>query len=169
MDGINPYMYRDAVMTDANGLRLTSVFLYANTYAAFLIMLFLGSLFFIVKSRKWYTILPHPLMMVPTIVSFWLTLSRGAIVVIPVIFLIMLFFLSINIQILELIQLGLAFAASLVILQKITDIGTELQKQPIASDSWNGWTILLLTFVVFTLLCYRYSTLWSALVRARHI
>ncbi|MBD0379687.1 O-antigen ligase family protein [Paenibacillus sedimenti] len=148
MDGNNPYHYRDAVMTDANGLRLTSVFQYANTYAAFLIMLFLGSLFFIVKSLKWYSVLPHALMMVPMIVSFWLTLSRGALVVIPVIFLIILFFLSISRQILSLIQLGLAFAASLVILQKITNIGTELQKQPSASLSWNGWSILLLASVV---------------------
>ncbi|MFD1903706.1 hypothetical protein ACFSQ7_05620 [Paenibacillus rhizoplanae] len=28
--------YLDAVMTDSNGLRLTSIFQYANTYAAFL-------------------------------------------------------------------------------------------------------------------------------------
>ncbi|MFD0697763.1 O-antigen ligase family protein [Paenibacillus sp. GCM10027628] len=152
MDASNQYNYRDAVMTDSNGLRLTSVFQYANTYAAYLIMLFLGSLFFIVKSRKWYAVLPHALMMVPMIVSFWLTLSRGAIVIIPILFLIMLFFLSISRQILSLIQLGLAFAASLAILTKITNIGTELQKQPSASVSWHGWSILLIASVVFTAL-----------------
>jgi O-antigen ligase len=170
MDGTNLYKYRDAVMTDSNGLRLTSVFQYANTYAAYLIMLFLGSLFFIVKSRKWYLVLPHALMMVPMIVSFWLTLSRGAIVVIPVIFLIMLFFLSISRQILALIQLGLAFAASLVILQKITDIGTALQKQPTASGSWHGWSILLLTSVVFTALAMviqRFGAPWLERITAR--
>ncbi|MEW9699985.1 O-antigen ligase family protein [Paenibacillus sp. SI8] len=152
MNESNPYIYSNAVMTDSNGLRLTSVFQYANTYAAYLIMLFLGSLFFIVKSRKWYAVLPHALMMVPMIVSFWLTLSRGAIVVIPVIFLIMLFFLTISRQILALIQLGLAFAASLLILTKITTIGTELQKLPTASGSWNGWSILLLASVAFAAL-----------------
>lgn len=31
-------VYLDAVMTDSNGLRLTSIFQYANTYAAFLIL-----------------------------------------------------------------------------------------------------------------------------------
>lgn len=152
MDAADPYLYRDAIMTDSNGLRLTSVFQYANTYAAFLITLSLGALFFIVKSRKWYVVLPHAIMLVPIIISFWLTLSRGAIVVIPVVFLIMLFFFSISRQILALIQFGLAFAASLVILEKVTNIGIGLQKQPSASESWNGWLILLIASVVFAVL-----------------
>ncbi|MFC5446855.1 O-antigen ligase family protein [Paenibacillus aestuarii] len=170
MDNSNNFLYRDAVMTDANGLRLTSVFQYANTYAAYLIMLFLGSLFFIIKARKWYSVLPHALMMVPMIVSFWLTLSRGAIVVIPVIFLIMLFFLSISRQILALVQLALAFAASLAILSKLTAIGTELQKQPTAAGSWNGWSILLLASVVFAviaILLQQFASPWLDRVTAR--
>ncbi|MDQ0917619.1 O-antigen ligase family protein [Paenibacillus sp. V4I5] len=152
MDAANPYLYRDAIMTDSNGLRLTSVFQYANTYAAFLITLSLGALFCIVKSRKWYVVLPHAIMLVPIIISFWLTLSRGAIVVIPVVFLIMLFFFSISRQILALIQFGLAFAVSLAILEKVTNIGIGLQKQPSASESWNGWLILLIASVVFAVL-----------------
>lgn len=143
-------LYRDAIMTDSNGLRLTSVFQYANTYAAFLITLSLGALFFIVKSRKWQTVLPHAFLLVPILVSFWLTLSRGAIVVIPVVFLIMLFFFSISRQILALVQFGLAFLTSILILQKVTDIGIGLQKQPSASESWHGWSILLIASVVFT-------------------
>ncbi|MDR6878746.1 O-antigen ligase family protein [Bacillus sp. 3255] len=150
MDGTNPTLYRDAVMVDSNGYRLTSVFQYANTYAAFLIMLSLAALFYIVKSRKWLSILPHAFLIVPVLVSFWLTLSRGAIVVIPVIFLIMLFFFSISRQILALLQFGLAFITSLLILQKVTDIGIGLQKQPSASESWHGWSILLIASVVFT-------------------
>ncbi|MEC0227939.1 O-antigen ligase family protein [Paenibacillus alba] len=152
MDTTNAYLYRDAIMTDSNGLRLTSVFQYANTYAAFLITLSLSALFFIVKSRKWYSILPHAFLLVPIIVSFWLTLSRGAIVVIPVVFLIMLFFFSISRQILALVQFGLAFVTSLVILQKVTDIGIGLQKTPSASESWHGWSILLIASVVYTVL-----------------
>lgn len=152
MDAASPNEYRDAVMTDSNGYRLTSVFQYANTYAAFLIMLSLTGLFYIVKSRKWLSILPHAFLLVPILVSFWLTLSRGAIVVIPVVFLIMLFFFSISRQILALLQFGLAFITSLLILQKVTDIGIGLQKQPSASESWNGWSILLIASVVFTVL-----------------
>ncbi|NOV00279.1 O-antigen ligase family protein [Paenibacillus planticolens] len=150
MDTNTPNLYRDAIMTDSNGLRLTSVFQYANTYAAFLITLSLGALFFIVKSRKWQTVLPHAFLLVPILVSFWLTLSRGAIVVIPIVFLVMLFFFSMSRQILALLQFGLAFITSLLILQKVTDIGIGLQKQPSASESWHGWSILLIASVVFT-------------------
>ncbi|KRE51063.1 O-antigen ligase family protein [Paenibacillus sp. Soil724D2] len=170
MDAANPYLYRDAIMTDSNGLRLTSVFQYANTYAAFLITLSLGALFFIVKSRKWYVVLPHAIMLVPIIVSFWLTLSRGAIVVIPVVFLIMLFFFSISRQILALIQFGLAFAASLLILEKVTDIGIGLQKQPSASESWHGWSILLIASIVFAVLAIviqRFAAPWLERITAR--
>ncbi|TXK76918.1 O-antigen ligase family protein [Paenibacillus sp. N3.4] len=170
MDGNNAYFYRDAVMTDSNGLRLTAVFQYANTYAAFLITLTLGTLFYIVKSRKWYVILPHALMLVPIIVSFWLTLSRGAIVVIPVVFLIMLFFFSISRQILSIVQLVLAFAFSLAILQKVTDIGTVLQKQPTASESWHGWYILLIASIIFaalTIVIQRFGAPWLENVTTR--
>jgi O-antigen ligase len=146
------HTYRDAVMTDSNGLRLTSVFQYANTYAAFLIALMLAAVFFIVKSRKWYNALPHALMLVPTIVSFWLTLSRGALVVIPAVFLVMLFFFSIQRQIVSIVQLGLAFAASLIILNKVTTVGTALQKQANAALSWQGWSVLLAASVIFAVL-----------------
>ncbi|KIL38717.1 hypothetical protein SD70_24625 [Gordoniibacillus kamchatkensis] len=144
--------YLNAVMTDSNGLRLTSVFQYANSYAAYLIALMLAAVFFIVKSNKWYQALPHALMLVPIIVSFWLTLSRGAIVIVPVVFLIMLFFLSIRRQIVSIIQLALAFAASLIILNKITTVGTQLQKQTSAAISWQGWSTLLLASVIFAVL-----------------
>lgn len=46
--------YSDAVMTDANGLRLTSVFQYANSYAAFLIALLLCSIYLTVTSKNGY-------------------------------------------------------------------------------------------------------------------
>lgn len=162
--------YRDAVMTDSNGLRLTSVFQYANTYAAFLITLTLSSLFFIIKTRKWYTVLINAFLLIPTIVSFWLTLSRGAIVVIPVVFLIMLFFFKMSRQILALIQLALAFITSLIILEKVTDIGIGLQTKPSAAESWHGWWILLLASLVFaglSLVIQRYLEPWLERITSR--
>jgi O-antigen ligase len=136
-------IYRDAVMTDSNGLRLTSVFQYANSYAAYLIALLFASLFLVAKSRKWYIIGINAFMLVPIIISFFLTLSRGAIVVIPFILLIILFFQKLNRQILILVHMVLAFIASFVILQKITDAGIELNKQFSSSLSRNSWLIVI--------------------------
>ncbi|MFC0213248.1 O-antigen ligase family protein [Paenibacillus chartarius] len=141
--------YRDAVMTDSNGLRLTAVFQYANSYAAFLIAFMLAALFYIVKARKWHTALPHALMVVPIIVSFWLTLSRGALVIVPAVFLVMLFFMSIKRQIISILNLVLGFGASLLILSKVTEVGTQLQKQPSGALSWEGWSALLIASIVF--------------------
>jgi hypothetical protein len=136
-------VYRDAVMTDSSGLRLTSVFQYANSYAAFLIALLFGSLFFVVKSRKITMVAVHAFMLVPILISFFLTLSRGAMVVIPIIVLIILFFLSITRQILFLIHMVIGFAASFMILQKITNAGTQLHQQYVASVSLNNWLLLI--------------------------
>ncbi|MGG1514050.1 O-antigen ligase family protein [Paenibacillus oryzisoli] len=170
MDSTNPNLYRDAIMTDSNGLRLTSVFQYANTYAAFLITLSLSSLFYIVKSSKWYIVALNAFLMVPTLISFWLTLSRGAIVVIPAVFLVMLFFFKISRQIVSLIQFGLAFIASLVILQKVTDIGIGLQTQPSGAESWHGWWILLLASLIYAglaIVIQRFAAPWIERITAR--
>ncbi|MNI04047.1 O-Antigen ligase [compost metagenome] len=135
--------YNDAIMTDSNGIRLTSVFQYANSYAAYLIALLFGSLFLVSKSKKWTLVIINSFILVPVIISFFLTLSRGAIVVIPVILLIILFFLQLHRQILFLIHMGLAFIASFLILQKITDAGNQLHQQFSGSVSGSNWMLLL--------------------------
>src|SRR5690606_7653437 len=46
-------VYNDAVMKDSNGYRLTSVFQYANTYAAYLIAILFASAYLITQSKRW--------------------------------------------------------------------------------------------------------------------
>lgn len=72
--------YNGALITDSNGLRLTSIFQYANTYAAFLMAFLFVALFALVRSKKGYGWLIHGFMLVPIIVSMLLTLSRGGLV-----------------------------------------------------------------------------------------
>jgi hypothetical protein len=57
---------KDAVMFD-QGLRLTSVFQYANSYAAFLLAILFSSLYLVVSTRKWYWILAKPEVLLKTI------------------------------------------------------------------------------------------------------
>ncbi|MCD1259537.1 O-antigen ligase family protein [Paenibacillus athensensis] len=142
-NSIESGVYRDAVMTDSNGLRLTSVFQYANSYAAFLIAFMLSALYMTLISRKWQWTFVHAFMLAPMIVSFFLTLSRGAIVLIPAIVLIILFFLHIYRQLLFLLYAAVAFAASLLVLGPITSRGTDLHTQFSSSAAWSGWMILL--------------------------
>ncbi|WP_314590277.1 O-antigen ligase family protein [Paenibacillus terrigena] len=142
---INPAtgVYLDAVMTDSNGLRLTSFFQYANTYAAFLIAILFAGTFLVVKSRKWYVTAMHTFMLVPIILSFFLTLSRAAYVILPVVFLIVVLCLKPYRQIMYTIHIALAFIASMAILNKVTDIGISVNGQFVGSESLKGWMLTL--------------------------
>ncbi len=135
--------YLDAVMTDSNGLRLTSIFQYANTYAAFLMAFLFVAVFALVRSRKWYGTLTHGFMLVPIIVSILLTLSRGGLVLLPVVFILLLLFLKPAQQLLWILQLGVAGIAALAITTPITDLGTELSTKYTTSAALKGWGYLL--------------------------
>ncbi len=159
--------YNHAVMFDSNGARLTAVFQYANSYAAYLMILLFIGLFLIVKSNKWYTILLHSLMVVPILVSFFLTLSRGALVALPVILLILLFFFSLHRQIIYILYLGLAGIASLIILNTVTNAGIELQKGFNAALSWQGWSRILLASIVYALVVWALQSYISPWLKAK--
>lgn len=135
--------YLQAVMADSNGLRLTSFFQYANTYAAFLIAILFAGTFLAVRSRKWYVTALHTFMLVPIIISFFLTLSRAAYVILPIVFLIVIICLKPYRQIMYTIHIALAFIASMLILNKVTEIGISVNEQFVGSESLKGWMLTL--------------------------
>lgn len=136
-------IYLDAVMTDSNGLRLTSIFQYANTYAAFLMAFLFVAIFALIRSKKWYGTLTHGFMLVPIIVSILLTLSRGGLVLLPVVFILLLLFLKPAQQILWILHLGVAGIASLLITTPVTNLGIELNTNFTSSGAVKGWAYLL--------------------------
>ncbi|MFD0615924.1 O-antigen ligase family protein [Paenibacillus sp. GCM10027629] len=155
--------YLDAVMTDSNGLRLTSFFQYANTYAAFLIAILFAAAFLLVKSRKWYGSAIHAFMLVPIILSFFLTLSRAAYVILPVVFLIVILCLKPYRQIMYTVHVALAFIASMVILNKVTTIGITVNEQFNGSESLKGWMLTLgvsILIAIIATLLQHFVTPW---------
>ncbi len=140
--------YLDAVMTDSNGLRLTSVFQYANTYAAFLMAFLFVALFALIRSKKWYLTVAHSFMLVPIIISLLLTLSRGGLVMLPVVFVLLLLFQKPSRQILWIIHLVVAALSSLAVISKVTSIGKHLALVPDASTAVEGWSWLLVSCMV---------------------
>lgn len=136
-------VYLDAVMTDSNGLRLTSIFQYANTYAAFLMAFLFVAIFAIIRSKKWYGTLTHGFMLVPIIVSILLTLSRGGLVLLPVVFILLLLFLKPIQQVLWILHLGVAGIVSLLITTPVTNLGIELNTNFTSSAAVKGWAYLL--------------------------
>ncbi|MFF2017905.1 O-antigen ligase family protein [Paenibacillus sp. NPDC058177] len=155
--------YNDAVMIDSNGLRLTSIFQYANTYAAFLMAFLFVAVFALVRSRKRYAGLAHGLMLVPVIVSILLTLSRGGLVMLPVVFILLLLFLKPLQQILWIVHLGIAGVISLIIASPVTNVGIELNELYTSAAALKGWGYLLggsLTAAVLSWLIQRYAAPW---------
>lgn len=146
--------YTDAVMTDSNGLRLTSIFQYANTYAAFLMAFLFVALFALIRSRKWYGQMMHGFMLVPFIVSLLLTLSRGGLVLLPVVFIILLLFLKPVQQILWIINLAIAGVLSLLITNPVTRLGLELNTAFTSSAAFEGWGYLLGASFCAAALCW---------------
>ncbi|CAM2937315.1 O-antigen ligase family protein [Paenibacillus sediminis] len=146
--------YNDAVMTDSNGLRLTSVFQYANTYAAFLMAILFAAVFNVTRLKKWYDQLLHGFMLVPIIVSLLLTLSRGGLVMLPVAFVILLLLLKPAKQILWFIYCAIAGAASLAIISHVTDLGLSLNQKYNGSDAAKGWAYLLIASAIVAILVW---------------
>ncbi|ACX68023.1 O-antigen ligase family protein [Paenibacillus sp. Y412MC10] len=144
--------YTHAVMTDSNGLRLTSVFQYANTYAAFLMAFLFAAVFFATTSRKWYGQAFHSFMLVPIIVSLLLTLSRSGLVLLPVVFVLLLLFLKPAKQLLWILYCGIAGVASLIISKPVTELGLDLNETFNSGGALKGWGILLGTSAIVGLL-----------------
>ncbi|MCR8629760.1 O-antigen ligase family protein [Paenibacillus radicis (ex Xue et al. 2023)] len=136
--------YKDAIMLGIEGLRLTSVFQYANAYAAYLLALLLSALWLLMRSRRWYIILLHGSMVVPLLLSFFLTLSRGGLVMLPIILLAILPFYTFIRQISFFSYLAIGSAGALLITEPIRKITTDLFKQVTGGNPMNPNTVSIL-------------------------
>lgn len=134
---------RDGVMLTDQGLRMTSVFQYANAYAAFLMALLFAGLYMLIHSRAWYVITLHSVMLVPILLSFFLTLSRGGLVVLPIILLLILPFISLKKQLLYILYLALPSLAALAITDKMDALGNDIVKRVLATRTANNDVTLL--------------------------
>ncbi|MGO4546874.1 O-antigen ligase family protein [Paenibacillus sp. 2TAB23] len=161
--------YRDALWLAHDGYRLSSVFQYSNTYAGFLVALFLVSLYYAVHCIRPSARIIHAAMLVPIWISFMFTYSRGAIVVIPVMILVLLPFLRFTKQIAYLIFMVLSVIVSMAILGKLTTNADAIAKlvQPtetkaespislFSSLPLQNWGLLLLGMIVTTVLVMLY-------------
>ncbi|MEJ3718841.1 O-antigen ligase family protein [Paenibacillus polymyxa] len=146
--------YIDAIWVDANGPRLTSVFQYANTYAAFLMAFLFAAVFCLMKSKTWYGKGIHGFMLVPIFISLFLTLSRGGLVMLPVVFVLLLLFFKPARQILWILHFAIAGLASFVILSPITSWGLQLIQTYNGAKAAQAWGVLLTTSAVTTLVLW---------------
>ncbi|WP_019635685.1 O-antigen ligase family protein [Paenibacillus fonticola] len=145
--------YNQAIWIDANGPRLASVFQYPNTYAAFLMAFFFAAVFAITRSRKWYAQAIHAFMLVPMALSILLTLSRGGLVFLPVVFIVLLLFLKPAKQILWILYCLIAGIGTLLIAKPVTDLGQQFHLGTI-NDPAKGWGYILVVSVLVAALAW---------------
>ncbi|MNO81159.1 O-Antigen ligase [compost metagenome] len=154
--------YHQAVWIDSNGPRLASVFQYPNTYAAFLMAFLFVAMFAITRSKKWWGQAIHAFTLVPIALSILLTLSRGGLVFLPVVFVVLLLFLKPAKQILWIIYCIVIAIATLLISKPVTSLGQQFHLGEI-NDPAKGWFYVLAASVAVSasaVLVQRYLAPW---------
>lgn len=144
--------YLHAVMEAEGELRLTAVFQYANTYAAFLMALLLAVVYVISDGKKSYYKAVHAFMLVPIIISFILTLSRGGLVLLPVLILLILPFIALHRQLMILIHLVISGVATLLILSRTTAAGEAAFRQDLSQSTGGIWALMGVSLAVAVLI-----------------
>ncbi|RED57647.1 O-antigen ligase family protein [Cohnella lupini] len=148
-----------------NGVRITSIFQYANSYAVLLLTLWIGILIELIRTtNKWARML-HGIMLVPVCISFLLTLSRGALIVLPIVAILILLLFKLKQQVLMLLYSILALGLSLVLYTHLENVGTEVYhkiqeanaqqlpfdtKSVFSSPSIGSWVLIAVVSIIMT-------------------
>jgi len=120
-----------------DGIRMASIFQYPNAYALFLLTLWITILLELDRAVGRLWLLLHGSMLVLVTLSFLLTLSRGAILMLPVIAIFVLSLLSLRQQLMAIIYTAVGVLLSLTIYTPLAERGTVVYKgyqQDVAND-----------------------------------
>jgi tetratricopeptide (TPR) repeat protein len=167
----------DVIWLAHDSYRLTSVFQYSNTYAGFLLALLLGTAFAAINVKRTITACVHAFMLVPILISFMLTYSRGALVLAPIFGLIVLVFLRLDKQFAYAATLFGAGVVTFSVLSPFTNnyIAIAERVVPKTDDdvprplpvwdqaAWKGWLMLLGASVAVTLVIWAVRTIRTKL------
>ncbi|MGZ9586219.1 O-antigen ligase family protein [Paenibacillus marinisediminis] len=146
--------FNEAVLPTVDGQRLTSVFQYANTYAAYLMAFLFTALFMTGVARRWWEKALHSFMLVPIILSIFLTLSRSGLVLLPVVFVILLVFLKPHRQLMWILHLAVSGMVTLIIMNPVTELGLAVQETFSFSQSFKGWAFILIGSAISAAISY---------------
>lgn len=139
--------FKDAVLQG----RLSNVFQYPNTYAVYLMGVFFAQIFIVTNEKlryRWFLV--HALMVVPVLLSILLTLSRGAMIIIPVLTILFLLLYSIKVQLKFVLYSIISFAISIPLMSlllyiRYNDINVYLGwGSVLAASLLNGFIIWLI-------------------------
>jgi len=142
--------FQDAVLSG----RLSNTFQYPNSYAAYLIGLFFSSIILLLNSKKIKYKFFHATFILPILLSFLLTYSRGAYLLLPIIFIFFLCFYNFRKQLEVIIYSLVAIIASLTLFKYLAEeVGKIHVTQVQANTVGGGVTLLLSSALVAILIC----------------
>lgn len=167
------YMMGNRYKMDAlfytDSVRLASIFTYPNAYAAFLLTLIIINLHFLIKTTRRWEMLLYSFLLVPIVASLLLTLSRGAMIALPVIVLVILLMSDLRKQLLMIVYFVIAIVLSLMIQTDLLARGNKfylevqqsiaakqaIKTNPIFSaQSLSGWAEIMGISIVMVILAY---------------
>lgn len=125
----NVYLIDSLSSEVQTGVRISSIFQYANAYAVLLLILWIAILIEINRTRRIWVKVCHGAMLVPVLVSFLLTLSRGALIILPVVAIVTLLMFRLKQQLMMIIYSIVGFGLSLIIYSKLADRGADVYAQ----------------------------------------
>jgi len=129
----------NAIWFTNESYRLSSVFEYPNTYAGFLLALLLCATFSAVNTNRTIVSVFHTLMLVPIWISLLLTLSRGALVLVPILVLIILVFFRLGIQIAYIVTILISAAAAFFISGPLMNLYIKISQHVMPQPAGNGF------------------------------
>jgi len=154
--------YHLAVEYGASGLRLTSVFQYANSYAAFLIGFFLLLMAAVTHARKSWVAALAALPIVPALLAFLLTQSRGGYLMLPIASLLFLALIRTHRQLVFLALSVLAGILAILLYNPVFNLGLKAAEQGFdPSLPLRGWALLIPVsagFAAVAVLIHRFGT-----------
>ncbi|MEK0313648.1 O-antigen ligase family protein [Cohnella sp. 56] len=118
----NVYLLDSLSMVD--GIRIASIFQYPNAYALFLLTLWIAILLELDRAVGRFWVLLHGCMLIFVTLSFLLTLSRGAIVILPVIAILVMALLNLRQQLMAILYTVVGVLLSLTIYNPVSERGT---------------------------------------------
>lgn len=143
--------YKDAVLYPA---RLSNVFQYPNAYAAYLIALLIGFLIMLSTANKTRSFIFPALMLVPIWLSLLLTVSRGALLLLPVIIVIYFLFIPWYRQLLAAVYLFISGILAFLLFKPAVNI-YNLQKQEYSLiPALKGWALVSAASLIAVVLMY---------------
>jgi O-antigen ligase/tetratricopeptide (TPR) repeat protein len=158
--------YPDAMWLAHDGYRLTSVFQYSNTYAGFLTALLLVTTYLVTTRKALIEVGIHAVMLVPILSSLFLAMSRGALVILPLLVVLILLLMNTSRQIMFILIMILAGVGTVIILEKLTALTSQIANivQPVDDIKpatpisilnnlpLAGWGLLLVSSIIIALL-----------------